>query len=73
LYNIIRPRRVSVLDHLAERLAFMDRDAVAFVLRDLDGVADAVRSLGRELDRMFGGWQASLPDERCSAATASGG
>jgi len=41
----------------------MDRDAVAFVLTDLADTADRVRSLSRDLDRQFGGWQASLPDE----------
>jgi hypothetical protein len=54
---------IPVLDHLAERLAFMDRDAVAFVLKGLDDMAAEVRSLSRDLDRQFGEWQASLPDE----------
>jgi energy-coupling factor transporter ATP-binding protein EcfA2/outer membrane lipoprotein SlyB len=61
--TVIETVLMPVLDHLAERLAFMDRDAVAFVLKDLDGAATAVRSLGRELDHMFSGWQGSLPDE----------
>jgi energy-coupling factor transporter ATP-binding protein EcfA2 len=61
--QVIETVLMPVLDHLAERLAFMDRDAVAFVLKDLDGVATAVRALGRELDRQFGSWKKGLPDE----------
>ena len=53
---------MPTLNHLAERLAYMDRDAVAFVLKDLADTADGVRSLGRDLDRQFGSWQDSLPD-----------
>jgi hypothetical protein len=52
-----------ILNHVAERLAFMDRDAVAFVLTGLSDVAAEVRTLCRDLDRQFGGWQDKLPDE----------
>ena len=52
-----------ILNHAAERLAFMDRDAVAFVLTGLSGMAAEVRTLCRDLDRQFGGWQDKLPDE----------
>ena len=54
---------MPTLNHLAQRLAYMDRDAVAYVLEGLAKTADAVRSLSRDLDRQFGKWQASLPDE----------
>ena len=52
-----------ILDLLAKRLAYMDRDAVAFVLGGLSGVAGKVRALCRDLDRQFDGWRATLPDE----------
>jgi hypothetical protein len=53
---------MPTLNHLAERLAYMDRDAVAFVLKGLAETADGVRSLSRDLNRQFGVWQESLPD-----------
>jgi energy-coupling factor transporter ATP-binding protein EcfA2 len=52
-----------ILSHLAERLAYMDRDAVAFVLTELASLAGQVRSLSDELARQINGWQTSLPDE----------
>ena len=52
-----------ILDLLASRLAYMDRDAVAFVLVGLSGVADEVRRLCGDLDRQFGTWKGILPDQ----------
>jgi hypothetical protein len=52
-----------ILDLLANRLAYMDRDAVAFVLVGLSGVADDVRWLCSDLDQQFGAWKGMLPDQ----------
>ena len=54
---------VPILNHLAMRLAVMDRDAVAFVLTGLSGVAAEVRTLCRDLDHQFGTWEGRLPDK----------
>jgi hypothetical protein len=62
-YQVTEAILMPILDHLAARLAFMDRDAVAWVLKDLDDVAAGVTSLSRDLERQFGSWQANLPDE----------
>ena len=51
------------LHRLASRLAYMDRDAVAFVLGELSGVADEVRRLCHDLDRQLGTWKDMLPDQ----------
>jgi energy-coupling factor transporter ATP-binding protein EcfA2 len=52
-----------ILGLLAERLAYMDRDAVADVLIGLSGVADEVRRLCGDLDQQFGAWKGMLPDQ----------
>ncbi len=61
--RVIEAILVPILDHLATRLAVMDRDAVAFVLTGLSGVAAEVRTLCRDLDRQFGAWEGKLPDK----------
>jgi energy-coupling factor transporter ATP-binding protein EcfA2 len=51
------------LDHLAERLAYMDREAIAYVLKDLTALAGQALTLCEEMVRYIGSWQAKLPDE----------
>jgi Domain of unknown function (DUF4062) len=52
-----------VLAKLAERLAYMDRDAVTLVLSELAGTAAEIKSLAAELERRMERWQRHLPDE----------
>jgi energy-coupling factor transporter ATP-binding protein EcfA2 len=52
-----------ILDLLAKRLAYMDRDAVAFVLAGLSGMAEEVRLLCGDLNLQFGTWKGMLPDQ----------
>ena len=52
------------LQHLAKRLADMDRDAVQQVLTELRDVVDEVRALIEELARRISKWLSGLPDEQ---------
>ena len=52
-----------VLAMLAERLAFMDRDAAEKVLSDLTGITTEMQSLAGELAQWIEGRQGDLPDE----------
>src|SRR5207344_1156436 len=55
---------VPALQHLAKRLADMDRDAVQQVLTELREVVGEVRPLLEELTRQIGRWLSGLPDEQ---------
>lgn len=52
-----------VLGMLAERLAYMDRDAAGKVLADLAEIVARMRSLADQMTRWTEGRQAALPDE----------
>jgi len=52
-----------VLAMLAERLAYMDRDAAEKVLVDVTGITGQVQSLVSHLARWIETWLGSLPDE----------
>jgi hypothetical protein len=55
---------VPALQHLAKRLADMDRDAVQQVLTELREVVGEVRPLLEELTRRIDRWLSGLPDEQ---------
>jgi hypothetical protein len=52
-----------LLAMLAERLAYMDRDAAEKVLSDLTGITTEMQSLAGELEHWIEGRQGGLPDE----------
>jgi len=63
------PREVTqailepILGHLAKRLAYMDQDAIKFVLTDIGDLVMQVRSFTSELASRIDTWQTRLPDE----------
>jgi hypothetical protein len=62
--NVTEEVLAPALQHLAKRLADMDRDAVQQVLTELREVVGEVRSLIEELGRRIGRWLSGLPDEQ---------
>lgn len=62
--NVTDEVLAPALQHLAKRLADMDRDAVQQVLTELREVVGEVRPLLEELTRRIGRWLSGLPDEQ---------
>lgn len=62
--NVTEEVLVPALQHLAKRLADIDRDAVQQVLTELREVVGEVRPLLEELTRRIDRWLSGLPDEQ---------